>query len=195
MEIFGDLRSGNCLKVKTTAEALGLPFRWVDVDIMAGETHTPAFLAMNPVGQIPVMRLPDGKILAQSNAIIRYLARGSYLLPEDPFGQAKIDEWLFWEQYSHEPYIAVARFQMVYQGKTKEARDERIVTRGEAALDLMERHLRTQPWFANNTPSIADIALGAYTALAEEGGFDLTIRPHVRDWLDRSPAAFAPLKT
>ena len=112
MIIYGDLASGNCLKVKYAADHLGLPYRWVAVDVTKGESRTAAFLARNPQGQVPTIELADGRVLAQSNAIIRYLARGSALLPQDPFAQAKVDELLFWEQYSHEPYIAVCRFHM-----------------------------------------------------------------------------------
>ena len=112
MIIYGDQISGNCLKVKWTAERLGLEFEWRHVDVVAGDSRTTDYLAMNPQGQVPCVQLDDGRHLAQSNAIIRYLSAGSELLPEDTFAQAKIDEWMFWEQYSHEPYIAVSRFQM-----------------------------------------------------------------------------------
>ncbi len=121
MRIHGDLTSGNCLKVKYTADHLGLPYAWVVVSALDGETKTPQFLARNPMGQIPVVEFDDGRHLAQSNAIIRYLARGSSLLPDDAFTQAKIDEWLNWEQYSHEPYIAVCRFHMLYLKRPKTA--------------------------------------------------------------------------
>ena len=115
MRIYGDSNSGNCLKVKYTADYLGLGYEWINVDIMQGESRTPDFLQINPQGQVPVIELEDGRCLAQSNAIIRYLAQGTVLLPDDPYLQAKVDEWLFWEQYSHEPYIAVCRFHMLYQ--------------------------------------------------------------------------------
>jgi glutathione S-transferase len=196
MKIHGDLNSGNCLKVKWTADALGLRYTWVPVDIMKGESRTPNFLARNPQGQVPALELDDGRTLAQSNAIIRYLARGSALLPDDAWTQAKIDEWLFWEQYSHEPYIAVCRFHMLYLKKPKESRDPMRVERGERALDFMERQLygrgQTQgsepssgPFLAGNSLTIADIALLAYTRVADEGGFDLGTRPNVRAWIGR----------
>lgn len=189
MRIYGDLRSGNCLKVKYAADLLGVPHEWIAVDIAAGETRTPAFLAMNPAGQIPLVAWPDGRVLAQSNAILRYLARGTTLLPADPFLQAKIDAWLFWEQYSHEPYVAVARFEMVYLGKPKAERDPRLVTRGEAALDLMEAHLASRLWLEGGGFTIADLALLAYTRLAPEGGFDLSPRPALRAWIARCEQA------
>ena len=185
MHIHGDLASGNCLKVKYTADHLRLPYTWVAVDIMKGESRTPAFLAMNPAGQVPVVKLADGRCIAQSNAIIRYLARGSALLPDDAFTQAKIDEWLFWEQYSHEPYVAVCRFHMHYKGLPKETRDPEKVRRGEAALDLMEAALGGRDWLAGETLTIADVALVAYTRVAEQGGFDLGTRPRIRDWVER----------
>ena len=195
MIIHGDLKSGNCLKVKWTADYLGLRYAWKPVDIMKGESRKPDFLAKFPQGQVPGVELADGRTLAQSNAIMRYLARGSELLPEDAFTQAKIDEWLFWEQYSHEPYIAVCRFHMLYQGKPKSAREAWRVERGEKALDLMEAHLRGDmrksdsipwPWFVGPSITIADVALLAYTRVANEGGFDLAPRPHVRDWVSRA---------
>ena len=185
MKIYGDRISGNCLKVQYTADHLGQAYEWVPVDIMAGESRTPEFLAMNPAGQVPLLVLNDGRTLAQSNAIIAYLARGSELLPSDPFDQAKVLEWLFWEQYSHEPYVAVCRFAMVYQGKPREAREGWRVERGEAALELMNRWLAAHDWFVSSRFTIADVALLAYTRLAHEGGFDLDGRPAVRRWIER----------
>ncbi|MGF1619057.1 MAG: glutathione S-transferase family protein [Rhodomicrobiaceae bacterium] len=186
MRIFGDLNSGNCLKVKWTAEYLGLPFTWQPVDMMAGETRETGFLERFPFGQIPAIAFDDGRTLAQSNAIIRYLAHGSRLLPDDTFAQAKVDEWLFWEQYSHEPYIAVCRFHMVYKEQSKETREAWRVERGEAALDLMERHLTGRDWFAGPDMTIADISLLAYTRVAHEGGFDLSARQQLRSWIGRA---------
>ena len=183
MRIYGDSNSGNCLKVKYTADYLGLGYEWINVDIMQGKSRTPDFLQINPQGQVPVVELEDGCCLAQSNAIIRYLAHGTMLLPEDSYLQAKVDEWLFWEQYSHEPYIAVCRFHMLYQGKPREAREPWRVERGEQALDYMENHLAGSQWLAGNTFTIADIALLAYTRVAHEGGFNLENRQHVREWV------------
>src|ERR1700751_3717594 len=173
MNVYGDTNSGNCLKVKWVCDHLRFPYRWVDIDTMKGETRTPEFLKLNSAGQVPTVELDDGRTLAQSNAIIRYLARGSDLIPRDAYAAAKMDEWLFWEQYSHEPYIAVCRFQMFYQGKPKEARDAWRVERGEKALDLMESQLVGRNWLAAGSFTIADIALLAYTRLAHEGGFHL----------------------
>lgn len=185
MIIHGDLKSGNCLKVKWTADYLRLPYTWVPVDIMKGETRTPAYLAKFPQGQVPAIAFDDGRTLAQSNAIIRYLAGGSALLPGDGFTQAKIDEWLYWEQYSHEPYVAVCRFQMLYQGRTKDQREPWRVERGEKALDLMDSLVGDRKYLVGDTLTIADIALLAYTRVADEGGFDLALRPAIRDWIAR----------
>jgi glutathione S-transferase len=186
MKIFGDLSSGNCLKVKYTADHLGLAYTWAAIDIMKGETHTPEFLSRFPRGRIPAVELGDGRCLAESNAIIRYLARGSALLPDDPFTQAKVDEWLFWEQYSHEPYIATTRYHMVYLKRSLDQREAWRVERGEKALDLMEGHFAGgRQWLVGETLTIADIALLAYTRLAHEGGFDLAPRPNVRAWIGR----------
>ena len=189
MKIFGDVRSGNCLKVKYTANHLGLAYTWKAVDIMQGESRSADFLARNWQGQVPVVEFEDGRTLAQSNAIIRYLARGSALLPDDAYAQAKVDEMLFWEQYSHEPYVAVCRFQMLYLGRAAAERDAWRVERGELALDAMDSLLGTQPWMAGDRLSIADIALIAYTRLAHEGGFDLAGRPQVRQWISRTERA------
>lgn len=183
MRIFGDLNSGNCLKVVYAADCLGLRYDFVPIDITKGEARNAAFLAMNDMGQVPVVELDDGRFLAQSNAILRYLARGSALLPDDPYLQAKCDELLFWEQYSHEPYVAVCRFQMVYLGKLASERDPEKVKRGEAALDFMENRLQRKQFFVGKDITIADIALLAYTRLADEGGFDLNARPNISAWI------------
>ena len=183
MRIHGDLGSGNCLKVKYTADYLRLPYDWVPVDLMQGETKTKSFLAKNPFGQVPVVEFADGRTLAQSNAIIRYLARDSALLPQYAFAQAKVDEWMFWEQYSHEPYVAVARFQMVYMKKKMSEREPKVVEKGEQALDTMELMLSGRSYLVGEHLSVADIALLAYTRLAHEGGFRLSHRPAIRKWI------------
>ena len=185
MIIYGDSRSGNCLKVKWVARRLGLPFEWREVDIMTGATRTPDYLAMNPAGQVPTVILEDGRPLAQSNAIILHLAEGSALVPNDAYDRAKMLEWLFWEQYSHEPTIAVARFRMLFQGVPKEALDARLVERGEAALARLELALRQGPFLVGARLSLADVALVAYTRWAHEGGFDLASCPATRDWIAR----------
>ena len=185
MRIFGDSISGNCLKVKWVADLLGLSYQWEEVDVLKSESRTPAFLAMNPAGQVPVVLLDDGRAIAQSNAIMLYLAERSALIPTDPFARAKMLEWLFWEQYSHEPYIAVARFQVVYQHKPVSELEPRLVERGNAALARLELALREQPWLVGSGLTLADISLVAYTRMARQGGFDLDAWPSVLGWIRR----------
>ncbi|MFZ5669163.1 MAG: glutathione S-transferase family protein [Pseudomonadota bacterium] len=188
LTIYGDSISGNCLKVKWTAEKLGIPYRWRETDVLKAETRTPDFLALNPVGQVPLAVLPDGRVLAQSNAIIVHLAEGSDLIPADSYDRAKMFEWLFWEQYSHEPYVAVARFQMAYLGKPKDALDPRLVERGNAALKRLDDALESSPFLVGERLSLADVALVAYTRVAPEGGFDLAAYPRVVAWIARVEA-------
>ena len=183
LKIHGDLNSGNCLKVKWVCDHLSLPYEWIAVDTMKGESRTPEFLALNGAGQVPVVALDDGRALAQSNAIIRYLARDSDLVPSDPFQQAKMDEWLFWEQYSHEPNIATCRFQMVYLGKPVSDLDPDKLKRGYFALARMEHHLALQKYFGGDRVTLADVALLAYTRVAPEGGFHLDGYGAIRRWI------------
>ncbi|WP_206340917.1 glutathione S-transferase family protein [Marinicauda algicola] len=183
--IYGDTRSGNCLKVKWTAERLGLAHDWIDIDVTSGETRRENFLALNPAGQVPVLERPDGRTLAQSNAILLYLAEGSDLVPADPFDRAKMMEWLFWEQYSHEPYIAVRRYQKRFLNKADSEIDPDLMARGRRALGVMELRLIARDYFVDEALSLADIALVAYTRLAHEGGFDLSEFPAVGGWVRR----------
>ncbi len=185
MKIYGDSISGNCLKVKWTADFLGLGYDWIETDITKGESRTPAFLAMNPAGQVPAVVLDDGRPLSQSNAIILYLAEGSALVPHDAYDRARMLEWMFWEQYSHEPYIAVARFQVKYQGRPVADLEDRIVGRGVAALERMQLALADSPFLVGDQPTLADVALVAYTRLAHEGGFSLDLYPAVKAWVSR----------
>ncbi len=185
MRIYGNADSGYCLKVKWTADSLGLPYLWHEVDSVNGATRRPDYLEKFPLGQVPAVEFEDGRRLAQSNAIIRYLARGSALLATDDFAAAEVDEWLFWEQYSHEPWVAVCRFQMVHRGVPREGREPWRVERGEAALDVLERHLSGREWLVDGAMTIADIALLSYTRVAHEGGFDLAQRPSLRAWIAR----------
>jgi len=185
MKIFGDIKSGNCQKVKVTADYLGLAYDWIAIDTQKAETRSPDFLALNPAGQVPLVVLDDGRPLSQSNAIVRYLARDSSLIPADAFDRAKADEWMFWEQYSHEPYVAVARFQRVYLGKPQAEIDAGLMQRGGKALDRLELGLQGKTYLVGERLSVADIALLPYTRLAHEGGFDLASRPAIRDWIAR----------
>lgn len=191
LQIFGDSISGNCLKVKWVADRLGLDYRWTEVDIMKGESRTPEFLALNPAGQVPLVVLADGRPLAQSNAIILHLAEGSDLIPSDAYERARMLEWMFWEQYSHEPYVAVARFQVKYEGRDPASLDAKLVSRGVAALARLEAGLEGRDYLASDRLSLADVALVAYTRLAGEGGFDLTPYPNLRAWIQRVEGALA----
>lgn len=189
--LWGMSGSGNCHKLRLTCEVLRIPYTWHEVDILTGITRGPDFLALNPNGKVPAARLEDGTLLAESNAIMHYLADGSPLLPSGRLERAQILQWLFFEQYSHEPYIATARFLLVF--KLPHASDPESVRRqaeekwkgGYRALDVMEQQLAARPWFAAGRFTIADIGLYAYTHVAHEGGFDLAPYPAVRAWLDR----------
>jgi glutathione S-transferase len=183
VKIYGDTNSGNCLKVKSVCDVLALPYTWTDVDTLKRETRTAQFLKLNSAGQVPTVEFEDGRTLAESNAIIRYLARGTSFIPSDAFAAAKMDEWLFWEQYSHEPYIAVCRFQMLYLGKPASDLDPDKVRRGYAALARMEHQLASTCFLVGEAVSLADVSLLAYTRLAHQGGFDLDGYPAVRRWI------------
>jgi glutathione S-transferase len=183
MKIYGDSKSGNCLKVKWVCDKLALAYTWIEIDTLRGQSRTPEFLRLNGAGQVPTVLLDDGRALAQSNAIIRYLARDSDLIPSDAYATAKMDEWLFWEQYSHEPHIAVCRFQMAYLGKTASDLDPDKVKRGYAALARMEHQLAATRFLVGDTVSLADVALLAYTRVSHEGGFHLDGYAAVRRWI------------
>jgi len=187
--LYGDHRSGNCDKVVFTLNYLGLPYEWVEVDSLAGETRTERYLRINPMGQIPCIDVPGHGLLAQSNAIIRFLADGSPLLPADAWARSNMDAWMFWEANNHEFFIAGCIGHMTYMGQPKDTRDPMRVRRGEEALDIMERRLGGAPWIAGEALTVADISLIAYTRHAERGGFDLAPRPSLRAWIARAQAA------
>lgn len=184
--------SGNCYKPRLLMHRLGIPFRLADTDSFDGSTRTPEFLALNPNGKVPLLILPDGRRLAESNAMLLHLAEGTPYLPDDRYQRALCYQWLFFEQYSHEPYIAVARswLSLMPGGRAKIA-TERLAdlhARGHKALGVMEERLEEAAWFAGDRYSIADIALYAYTHVAEDGDFDLAPYPRIRDWLGRVAA-------
>lgn len=185
--VFGMADSGNCYKVKLALEQLGRPYRWVEVDSTQGGTRTREFLARNPNGKVPTLQLEDGSHLPESNAILWYLAEGTPLAPGDRLGRARALQWMFFEQYSHEPYIAVARFILRYLPADHPRRAElpRLAERGRHALSVMEQHLAKEPFFAAGRYTVADIALYAYTHCAPDGAFDLQPYPQVRAWLER----------
>jgi glutathione S-transferase len=182
--------SGNCYKVQLLLALLGTPYRWIDVDSTAGETRTPEFLAKNPNGRVPLLELDDGRCLPESNAILCYLADGTPYLPADRFERAQALQWLFFEQYSHEPYIAVARFICGWLPEDHPRRAElpRLRERGHEALAVMERHLAARDWFVGECCTVADIALYAYTHDAGRGGIFLDACPAIRGWLARVEA-------
>ena len=186
-KVYGDYKSGNCYKIKLMLSLLGIPFKWVDIDILKGETQTPEFLAKNPNGKIPVLELEDGTCLWESNAILNFLADGSEFLPTEPRLRTQVLQWQFFEQYSHEPYIAVARFIQFYLNMPEDRLEEYKTTHkgGYKALRVMERQLQATPYLVGEQFSIADIALYAYTHVAHEGGFDLAPYPAVQAWLQR----------
>ena len=183
--IYGDSISGNCLKVKWTADLIGIPYEWIEVDVVKGETRSHDFRSLNPAAQVPTILLEDGRSLAQSNAIIVHLAEGSDLIPTDPYWRAKMFEWLFWEQYSHEPYVAVRRFHMKYLGKPEAELDPKLKERGDGALARMQAWLEASPYLVDGSLSCADISLVAYTRMAADGGFDLGEFPAVKAWVER----------
>jgi len=190
LTVHGDIRSGNCLKVKWLLDWMRRDYRWIEVDIMTGGSRTAEFLALNTAGQVPTLVFEDGRPLAQSNAILLHLAEGTALVPHDPYERARMWEWLFWEQYSHEPYVAVARFQRLYLGKGADEVEPRIMERGLSALQRMEDALTDRTWLVGDAVSLADLALVAYTRVAHEGGFELMSFPALRAWIARVEAAF-----
>ncbi len=187
VRLYDYLPSGNAYKVRLLLTQLAIPFERIEMDIINGETRTPDFLRKFPNGRIPAVELEDGRLLFESNAIMNYFAEGTSMLPADRYERAQTLQWMFFEQYSHEPYIAVARFFAMHPEFNDERRAglPRLMKLGYDALAVMEGHLAPREWFAGNRYSIADIALYAYTHVAHEGGFDLARYPAIRGWLNR----------
>jgi glutathione S-transferase len=178
--------SGNCYKVRLLLTHLGLPFRTVGISSSDGSTRRPDFLAKNPIGKVPTVQLNDGRFLAESNAILLHFGESTALVPLDAYDRAKLYEWLFFEQYGHEPAIAVRRALSVYPERRTEATAERmaqLLEAGNRALAVMERRLGEANWLAGNAFSLADISLYAYTHMAADGGYDLGHFPGIRRWL------------
>ncbi|GAB6387283.1 glutathione S-transferase family protein [Stutzerimonas marianensis] len=186
-KVYGDHRSGNCYKVKLMLHLLERPYEWVSIDILRGESRDEAFLKKNPNGKIPVLELEDGTCLWESNAILHFLAEGTEFIPNDARLRTQVLQWQFFEQYSHEPYIAVARFIKLYLGMPDDRLDEYAARQldGYHALDVMEQQLTRTPYLVGDRYSIADVALYAYTHVAEEGGFNLAGYPAILGWLQR----------
>ena len=197
--VYGDSISGNCYKIQLICAQLDIPYDWQEIDILKGDTRTDEFLAMNANGKIPLLALSDGRYLAESNAILAYLAEGSELAGSDRLSRAQVLQWMFFEQYSHEPNIATSRFIIKYLDSPpdRQASLEEKRVGGHKALDVMEKQFSDSEFIAGPEYSIADIALYAYTHVADEGGFDLKEYPEVRAWLGRVEAtpAYVPMRS
>ncbi len=188
--VYGMAVSGNCWKAAQILRSTGHPFRWVETDGNTGATRTPEFLAINPNGKVPAVVLDDGTVLVESNAILLHFAEGAPWLPPPGLPRTRVMEWLFFEQYSHEPYIAVARNLRAY-ARTADQFPERMaqcMERGGQALAIMQRRLAAHDWLTDAGPTVADLALFAYTHVADEGGFDLAAYPGVAAWVARLAA-------
>lgn len=190
LQLYDNLDSGNAYKVRLLLAQLGRQYRRIELDTDRGETRTPDFLAINPNGRIPTLVLEDGRPLAESNAILCYLAEGTPLLPDEPYERAQVLQWLFFEQYSHEPYVAVARFILRHlpEDHPRHAQLDELRARGEQALAVMEGHLAERAFFVAERYTVADIALYAYSHVAADGGYDLAGYPALRGWLGRVAA-------
>ncbi|NVJ50906.1 MAG: glutathione S-transferase family protein [Gammaproteobacteria bacterium] len=186
IKVYGMSLSGNCYKLKLLLELLAQPYQWVEVDILSGAAKSKEFLTLNPNGKVPLLSI-DERHLPESNAGLFYLAQNTSWFPTDHWQQAQVMQWLFFEQYSHEPAIAVARFIKTFLPADNPRQNElpELITKGNKALQVMEQHLQTRKWFVAESPSIADIALFAYTHVASDGGFDLNPFPAIKRWLSQ----------
>jgi len=188
--VYGDKKSGNCYKIQLVCAFLNIEYKWLDVDIMANECQSPAFIKLNPNAKIPLLLLASDQTISESNAIINYLAAGSTLVPTDSFLLAKVQQWQFFEQYSHEPYIAVARFINKYLGLPKDREQEYKAKQlgGHEALRIMDGQLKQSDYLVGNTMTVADISLFAYTHVAPQGGVSLGDYPNIQRWIQRIEA-------
>ena len=186
IKVYGDIQSGNCYKIKLLLSFLETKHEWIHIDILKGETHTEAFKRMNPNTRIPVVQLDNGEVLTESNAILNYFAHDTHFLPADRLLRARVLQWQFFEQYSHEPYIATARYINKYLGlpKEREAEYHGKQEGGHKALAVMNTQLEKTPFLVGDKPTIADISLFAYSQVAHEGGFDLEAYGALREWLE-----------
>ncbi len=183
--VYGTSTSGNCHKVRMVLDITSHLYEWREIDVLTGETRTPEFLRLNPNGKVPVVVLDDGTALPESNAILWYFGEDTALIPGDRLQRARMLQWMFFEQYSHETAIAVARFIRAFLKRHDDPRLPDLLARGHRALGVMEQHLADHDYFAGDRLSLADLALFAYTHVAEDGGFDLASYPSVREWLTR----------
>ncbi len=188
--LYDFLPSGNGYKIRLLLTQIGMPFERIEINILEGESRTPEFLNINPNGKIPVLEIEEGRYLAESNAILMYVSEGTEFLPYDRFLKAEVLQWLFFEQYSHEPFIATSRYWISILGKADEyfeALQEK-QEGGYAALEIMENHLTGKNFFVGERYTVADIALFAYTHVADEGGFDLSRFTAIQAWIERIKA-------
>jgi len=185
MKVYGDTRSGNCYKIKLISAILDIDLEWINIDVLENETQTPEFLEKNPNGKIPILELEDGRYISESNAILNYLSEGSELLPDDVYDKIKVLQWQFFEQYSHEPFIAVARSIVKFYGLPDDRKEEYESKKagGYKALNVMEEQLSKTDYLVGNRLTIADITLFAYTHVADEGGFDLSEFGAINNWI------------
>lgn len=185
--VYGDALSGNCYKIKLLMNLLQLPHRWQYIDIMQQQSRTPEYLAKNPNGKVPLLEFPDGRFLSESNAIINFLGEGTHYFPQDRWLRAQVMQWQFFEQYDHEPTVAVARFIVKFQGSPA-ARQQELANKqasAQKALGVMEQHLQKHDYFVNHSLTNADISLYAYTHVAHEGDISLEAYPAIQRWLQR----------
>lgn len=196
-KLYGMSGSGNCWKPAVLMKQTGQAFEWIEVNLLKGESRTPQFLAKNANGKVPLLETPQG-MLAESNAMLYFLAEGTPYLPADAWGRAQVLQWMFFEQYSHEPYIATVRWWVKFMGKQDEWKDKiaEAMKKGHAALGVMEAQLKKTPFMAGSAYTIADIALYAYTHVAGDGGYDLAAYPAIQAWLKRCEATpkFFPMQ-
>lgn len=185
VQVYGDMLSGNCYKIKLLMQLLSIEHQWIHVDILSGGSHTKEFLQMNSNAKIPVLKINESVYLSESNAILNYLAEGSSFLPDSGLQRAQVLQWQFFEQYSHEPYIAVARFINKFLGLPKDRMQEYHSKQegGHKALSIIEQQLSNGPFLVGKSATIADLSLFAYTHVADEGGFDLNQYPNIKQWI------------
>jgi glutathione S-transferase len=190
MKLYGMTISGNCWKASQILRLTGHDFEWIETDTNRGDTRTAEYLALNPQGEVPLVVLNDGAVITQSNAILSHFAEGTAWMPPAGLARTRVLQWLFWEQYSHEPYVAVARNLITYRGRPADqaARLAQCAERGAKALAVMEQRLAGHDWLTDAGPSIADLALFAYTHVADEGEFELSAYPGVAAWVARVTA-------
>lgn len=190
LRLYDFLPSGNGYKIRLLLTQIGMPFERIEINILEGESRSPEFLSKNPNGKIPVLEIGENTYLAESNAILMYLSEGTEFLPYDPFLKTQVLQWLFFEQYSHEPFIATSRYWVSILGKAEEYQEalQEKYERGYAALEVMENHLTEKTFLVGERYTIADIALFAYTHVADEGGFDLSRFKATLAWIERVKA-------